>query len=276
MNRPERLPACNEILLDLDDGVLTITLNRPEKRNAMNAAMSHEIMATINAVIDDASVRVIVFRGAGGHFCAGGDISGMNLDELDEEEKAKATWEFNRGFGRMVTRVNQVPQLVIAAIEGAVMGGGLGLACITDVAIADTNASFAMPETGLGISPAQIAPFVVARIGLTQARRLALLGDRIDGEEAQRLGVVHHVTHAATELEDKLVNVIDNALSRAPRATAATKKLLHDVDVVEHEALLDAAADAFTLALRGEEGQEGTAAFLQKRKPSWAAKGRKD
>ena len=264
------LPHCKELRLDLMDGVLAITLHRPKKRNAMNSAMVAEIMAVAQAVIDEPSVRVIVFRGTGGHFCAGGDISGMNLDELDEEGAAKATWEFNRAFGRMVTLVNQAPQIVIAVLEGAVMGGGLGLACISDVAISDKDAKFAMPETGLGIIPAQIAPFVVARIGLTQARRLALLGDRIEGEEARRLGIVHFVTQSTDELEQKLTNIIDRALSCAPNAIAATKQLLFDAGVVEHEALLDSAADAFTIAMRGEEGQEGTAAFLEKRKPSWA------
>jgi isohexenylglutaconyl-CoA hydratase len=235
------LPHCKELRLDLMDGVLAITLHRPKKRNAMNSAMVAEIMAVAQAVIDEPSVRVIVFRGTGGHFCAGGDISGMNLDELDEEGAAKATWEFNRAFGRMA-----------------------------DVAISDKDAKFAMPETGLGIIPAQIAPFVVARIGLTQARRLALLGDRIEGEEARRLGIVHFVTQSTDELEQKLTTIIDRALSCAPNAIAATKQLLFDAGVVEHEALLDSAADAFTIAMRGEEGQEGTAAFLEKRKPSWA------
>jgi isohexenylglutaconyl-CoA hydratase len=136
------------------------------------------------------------------------------------------------------------------------MGGGLGLACISDVAIADKKAMFAMPETGLGIIPAQIAPFVVARIGLTHARRLALLGDRVDGAEAVGLGIAHFLTHSKEELEAQLEKV--------------TARILFDVGVVEHEALLDAAADAFTAALHGEEGQEGTAAFVQKRKPYWA------
>ena len=178
--------------------------------------------------------------------------------------------EFNRVFGRMVTTVNRAPQIIVAALEGAVMGGGLGLACISDVAIADKKAMFAMPETGLGIIPAQIAPFVVARIGLTHARRLALLGDRVDGEEAVRLGIAHFLTHSKQELEAQMEKVTAQIRSRAPNATAATKRLLFDVGVVEHEALLDAAADAFTAALRGEEGREGTAAFVQKRKPFWA------
>lgn len=264
------LPDCQELLLNVDNGVLTITLNRPHKRNAMNSRLVTDIMTVVESVRDESSIRAIVFRGAEGNFCSGGDISGMNLEQMDDEQAAKATWEFNRVFGRMVTTVSRAPQIIIAALEGAVMGGGLGLACISDVAIANENAMFAMPETGLGIIPAQIAPFVVARIGLTHARRLALLGDRVDGEEAVRLGIAHFLVHSKEELEAQLQEVMTRIRSRAPNATAATKRLLFDVGVVEHEALLDAAADAFTGALHGEEGQEGTAAFVQKRKPCWA------
>lgn len=264
------LPDCQELLLDVADGILTITLNRPRKRNAMNSRLVTEIMTVVESIQDESSIRAIVFRGAEGNFCSGGDISGMNLEQTDDDEAAKATWEFNRVFGRMVTTVNRAPQIIVAVLEGAVMGGGLGLACISDVAIADKKAMFAMPETGLGIIPAQIAPFVVARIGLTHARRLALLGDRVDGAEAVGLGIAHFLTHSKEELEAQLEKVTARIRSRAPNATAATKRLLFDVGVVEHEALLDAAADAFTAALRGEEGQEGTAAFVQKRKPYWA------
>ncbi|MDH3491307.1 MAG: enoyl-CoA hydratase/isomerase family protein [Gammaproteobacteria bacterium] len=264
------LPDCQELLLDIDDGILNVTLNRPHKRNAMNSGLVSEIMAAVESVQDDSTIRAIIFRGTEGNFCSGGDISGMNTGQMDEDDAAEATWEFNRAFGRMVTLVNRAPQIIVAALEGAVMGGGLGLACISDVAIADKNAMFSMPETGLGIIPAQIAPFVVARIGLTQARRLALLGDRVDGEEAVRLGIAHYLTHTNEELEVQLEKVKARIYSRAPNATAATKRLLFDVGVVEHEALLDAAADAFTKALRSKEGQEGTSAFLNKRKPYWA------
>ncbi|MCP4299475.1 MAG: enoyl-CoA hydratase/isomerase family protein, partial [Gammaproteobacteria bacterium] len=201
------LSDCQELLLSVDDGILTITLNLPHKRNAMNSELVAEIMTVVETVQDDASVRAIVFRGAEGNFCSGGDISGMNMEEMDEATATKATWEFNRAFGRMVTLVNHAPQIIVAALEGAVMGGGLGLACISDVAITDRKAFFSMPETGLGIIPAQIAPFVVARIGLTQARRLALLGDRVDGEEAVRLGIAHLLTRSNEELEAELEKV---------------------------------------------------------------------
>jgi isohexenylglutaconyl-CoA hydratase len=213
-------------------------------------------------------------RGAEGNFCAGGDISGMNdkkLDENGEPISAKqAAWNFNRSFGHMITQVNKAPQVVITLLEGAVMGGGFGLACISDVAIADSKALFAMPETGLGIIPAQIAPFVVSRIGLTQARRLTLLGERIDGQAALDVGMVHFVTEGEEAMQETLQGVLKKLRRCAPDANAKTKELILQVGNVEHEALLDKAADMFAAALNSEEGQEGTRAFMEKRKPAWA------
>lgn len=264
-------PECKELLLSETGGVLTITLNRPHKRNAMNEQLVRELLDVFTAIEGNREVRAVVLRGAGGNFCAGGDISGMH-DQTngDEASAAKAMWEFNRNFGRMVTQVNRAPQVVIALLEGVVLGGGLGLACISDVAIADTNAKMGMPETGLGIIPAQIAPFVVARIGITAARRLALLGDWVDGNETTSLGISHYVTDGAEAMEAELASVLKRLAKTAPGANALTKKLLLSVGDIEHEALLDQAADWFAEALGSKEGIEGTKAFIEKRKPSWA------
>lgn len=264
------LPQCQEILLTEQQGVLTVMLNRPHKRNAMNVALVEEMMTVFDVIAPRRDIRAVVLRGAEGNFCAGGDISGMGKAGLDEADAARATWEFNRIFGRMITRVNRAPQVVITLLEGAVLGGGFGLACISDIAIADRQAKFAMPETGLGVIPAQIAPFVVARIGLTQARRLALLGERVDGGAAHRLGIVHYLSDGPEQMQAQLDDVLKKLKRCAPRANAVTKQLLLDAGQVELEQLLDRAADDFCAALRGEEGQEGTRAFLEKRLPSWA------
>jgi isohexenylglutaconyl-CoA hydratase len=263
-------PQCQELLLVEDAGILTVTLNRPRKRNAMNMQLVEELMAVFDAIADDRSIRAVILRGAEGNFCSGGDISGMNKKAVSEQDAARVTWEFNRIFGRMITRVNSAPQLVITLLEGAVLGGGFGLACISDIAIADKQAKFAMPETGLGIIPAQIAPFVVSRIGLTQARRLALLGERIDGEAALNLGIVHYLTHGPEQMQAQLDDVIAKLRRCAPNANAVTKQLMLDVGKVELEQLLDRAADDFCAAMRGDEGQQGTLAFMEKRLPPWA------
>ncbi len=265
-----RVPECKELALNFEAGALTITFNRPQKRNAMNAEVIREVMAVFRAVESERSVRAIVMCGSEGNFCAGGDISGMNIDDADEENAAHATRMFNRDFGRMITLVNRAPQVVITLLEGAVLGGGLGLVCVSDIAIADEGAFFAMPETGLGIIPAQIAPFVVTRIGLTQARRLALTGERISGAEALALGIVHQLTHSQEQMGASLKDLMKRIMRCAPGATAVTKQLLLDVGHGDLENLLDRAAAEFTAAMRGAEGREGTCAFLEKRLPQWA------
>ena len=263
------LPECKELLLDESQGVLTITLNRPHKKNAMNSALVKELMAVFTSIEDNREIRAVVLQGAEGTFCAGGDISGMN-DGEENVSPEQAAWNFNRSFGHMITQVKSAPQVVITLLEGAVLGGGFGLACISDVAIADKNAMLSMPETGLGIIPAQIAPFVVSRIGLTQARRLALLGERVDGEAATQLGISHYLTVGREAMDAKLAEVLKKVRRCAPQANATTKELMLQVGVKEHEALLDGAADMFSVSLRSDEGQEGTKAFMEKRKPYWA------
>jgi isohexenylglutaconyl-CoA hydratase len=263
------LPQSEELLIEQDDGVLYLTINRPEKRNAMNDAVVGGIMQTFDAIADNRDIRAVVLRGSGGHFCSGGDISGMNKTS-NQQEAEKAAWEFNRVFGRMCTQVNRAPQVVITLLEGAVLGGGFGLACISDVAIADVNAKFGMPETGLGIIPAQIAPFVVMRIGITRARQLALLGERINGEVARELGIVHYTTDGVEAMQARLQEVLAKLRRCAPGATAVTKQLMLDVGSMPLEQLLDRAADDFTAAINSAEGKEGTGAFVQKRLPNWA------
>ena len=170
------LPACETLLLEQAGGVLHVTLNRPDARNAMSLAMVGELRSVLAAVRQGSDVRALVLRGADGHFCAGGDIR-----TWPRRAAADAYRELNRAFGSLLEEAQAAPQVVIAVLEGAVLGGGFGLACISDIAIAHQGAQFGLPETGLGILPAQIAPFVVKRIGLTQARRLALTAARFDG-----------------------------------------------------------------------------------------------
>ncbi|MCP4323605.1 MAG: enoyl-CoA hydratase/isomerase family protein [Alteromonadales bacterium] len=263
------LPECKEVLLSLNGSVLTATFNRAHKRNAMNTTLVDELMAIFDSIKDDRTIRAIVLQGSEGNFCAGGDVSGMNKASQTKDEANQALWNFNRSFGHLIAKVNSAPQVVITLLEGAVMGGGFGLACISDVAITDENAMFALPETSLGIIPAQIAPFVVTRIGLTQARRLALLGERINGKQAQLLGITHFVTDSNEAMKETLAKVLKQVNRCGPEAIASTKLLLLKVGNVELDPLLDQAADMFSTSLNSAEGQEGTQAFLQKRKPNW-------
>lgn len=265
------LPETKNLVQNADNGVLHLTFNRPEARNAMSLGLLQDIMGVFDAIKDDRTVRAVVMRGAGGHFCAGGDIKDMaNSRAAKAAEGSDPVADYNRHFGRLLRKVNGAPQATIAVLEGAVLGGGFGLACVTDVAIAHREASFGMPETGLGIPPAQIAPFVVERIGLSQARRLGVCGARFNGEEALRLGLVHFVAADSAQLDELLQSTLKQIRRCAPGANAVTKEIMLSAGRMEPDAVLDYAAKKFSEAVRGAEGAEGTMAFVQKRLPKWA------
>jgi len=252
--------------------VLHLWLNRPEARNAMTRQMQREILALFDSIRDDRSVRVVVIRGAGKTFSAGGDIKNMQaagspqaasggIDELREG---------NRRGGLMLHTINTAPQVVIAVVEGFALGGGVGLSCVADITIAHARASFALTEVTLGVVPATISPFVVARIGLTQARYLGVTGARLTGEQAGAIGMAQIVAEDDEKLEAELKAAINRILRCAPQAVAETKRLMpRAAGVLEMETIRDLAADAFVRAVRGPEGREGTLAFVEKRKPGW-------
>ncbi len=265
------LPETEHLRLSLSAGVLTVLLDRPQVRNAMSLQTVSELEATFTAVADRRDVRAVVLRGAGGHFCAGGDIKDMaaarGKPPGDDGKDALAV--VNRRFGSMITQVDRAPQAVVAVCEGAVLGGGFGLACVADITLTLAGAKFGLPETGLGIPPAQIAPFLVRRLGLSQARRLAVTGGRFDGDRAVAIGLAHEVAEDAEALEGLLAATLRQILRCAPGAVAQTKQLMNNVGLVELEVLLDGAADGFAAAARGAEGIEGMTAFMQKREPNW-------
>lgn len=262
------LPVTQTLLLSLDKGVLHVTLNRPDSRNSMSLQMVQELQAVV-AWASANAVRALVLRGAGGHFCAGGDVRDMMTIRQKAVDDPRAYQSFNRVFGELLTQVTHAPLVVIAVVEGAALGGGFGLTCISDVALATANAQFGMPETRLGIIPAQIAPFVVQRIGLTQARRLALLGLRLNGAQAQQIGLVHEVHADTAALEDALQRVLADLNQCAPNANRVTKALLLKVGQQPLDSLLDGAADDFAAAIQSPEGMEGGLAFIQKRPANW-------
>ncbi len=268
----DALPACETLLLERRGRHLHVTLNRPETRNALSAGMVDELGAVIDAVAGDRGLQSLVLRGAGGTFCAGGDISefrSVYQAGARPEDGPDPIAVSNRRYGRLMARLNGLPQTVVAVIEGAAFGGGLGLLCGSDVAICRADARLALSETGLGLLPAQIAPFVVQRIGLTQTRRLALTGARIDGEEAAQLGLVHYACADAEALEARLAAVLHDIGRCGPAANAATKRILLDSLTLPLDVVLDQAAAAFAEAMRGAEAREGVAAFMERRAPYW-------
>ncbi len=246
-------------------GVMYASLNRPEVKNAMNFAMVDELLAAFDTAEADDSVRILVLRGAGGVFCAGGDIKDMALSGKEPADIAAA----NRRFGALLERAQAFGKLLVVVAEGAALGGGFGLVCVSDIAVVEASCRFGMPEVTLGIVPAQIAPFVRTRIGLTETRRLALTGALIDGKDARKLGLVHYAEEGREGTDRRLKKILKQALKAAPEATAATKALIANCGDTVTPETLDRAAQAFTSALLSEEGREGTRAFAEKRPAAW-------
>ena len=254
-------------------GFLYLTLDDAPTRNALSPEMVDELRAAFEAAAVDAGVRAVVLRGANGFFCAGGSMGDFQKNQQSaatagETDPIAAN---NRRFGYFLTALARLPKVLVAVVEGAAMGGGFGLACVADIALARKDAKFALSETTLGLVPAQIAPFVVARIGQARARRLALSGERIDGTEAARIGLVDFVADDAMALEARLLAVLQGIARCAPGANAATKALLQECAEVELGPILDRAAQAFARQMRSE-GAEGVAAFRDKRDAAWAEK----
>lgn len=258
--------------------VLHIHLNRPESRNAMSLQMLRELRQALEAAEASAgkpdAVRVVVLRGEGGHFCAGADLKDMAGARMQSLQKADGDnsdpiAQVNAEFGQLSVAYANTPLALVAVLEGTVMGGGFGLACVADVAIATETASFRLPETGLGVVPAQIAPFLVERLGYSQAKRLAVTGGRLDAQTALSVGLVHTVVEA-TGLQAELDKVLTQILACAPGALAATKALMAKAKLQAPHTLIEEAAAIFSRAAQGTEGIEGMTAFMQKRKPQWA------
>lgn len=267
------LPRTEQIQLALEAGVLWLTLHRPKRRNAMSFQMVDELTAALDAVREHVdTVRAVVIRGAGGHFCAGGDIEDMaaarSADPGPDGRDPIAV--ANRRFGTALQAVEATPQPVIAVCEGAVMGGGFGLACVADITLAVEGARFRLPETGLGITPAQVMPFIVRRVGLTQARRLAVTGQTMGAEDAVRVGLAHSHHPSAEAAGEALAETLLQIRRCAPRATAATKALALRVGTVPLDTLLDEAAEGFAVHTRSEEAVAGMMAFFSKSTPPWA------
>ncbi|HEY8539763.1 MAG TPA: enoyl-CoA hydratase-related protein [Steroidobacteraceae bacterium] len=246
-------------------GVATVTLNRPEKHNALDGETLKQLHAALLDVERNADARVVVLTGAGKSFCAGADIAHMRSMMGASEE---ANYADARLLADCLRTLDELPIPVIARVNGNVFGGGLGLVACADIAITIASAKFALTEVRLGIVPAAISPYVVAAIGARQARRLFLTSATFDGEEARALGLAHFVC-AESELDTCVEAQVDLILRGAPTALRAAKQLIRDVSPPRDPSLADKTARLLASLRVSPEGQEGLSAFLERRKASW-------
>lgn len=255
-------------------------LDAPASRNALTDEMVSGLRQALSDAAQDPTVRAVLLRGAGGTFCAGGDFSRFRslMAEPAPAQGPDPIAVFNRAFGAMLEVLASSPVLTLACVEGAAMGGGCGLAAACDVVLASDTAVLATPEVTLGLPPAQIAPFVAARLGERQALRLMASGQRVNAPEALRIGLVDEVVPQA-ELPNALTAWQQRLLRAEPQALRATKAILARARSGTKQGAelgtglgetLDFAADAFARSLRSGTASEGLAALGAKRAPAWA------
>jgi methylglutaconyl-CoA hydratase len=243
--------------IERQDGVHRITLAKPERRNAFDAALITELRYAFEDVPED--TRVVVLAGDGPSFCAGADVewqrASIHLNFEDNEEDALRLFH-------MLRAVNTCAPPVVARVQGYALGGGSGLLACVDAAVAAPDAVFGFTEVRLGITPAVISPFVVAKIGSSAARRYFVTGERFDAKTARRIGLVHDV---AEDLDGTVERIVGDILKSGPHATRTAKKLARDAPMNGQE-VARVAAERRSSA----EGQEGLHAFLEKRTPNWS------
>lgn len=247
-------------------GVLTLTLNRPEKHNAMNAELLTALHAALLDVERDDRVRVIVLTGAGASFCAGADIgymrSMMGLPEQQNLEDARL-------LAQCLRALDEIDRPLIARVNGNVFGGGVGLVACADVAIGVKTAKFTLSEARLGIVPATISPYVVRAIGSRHARRLFLTAMPFDAVEAQNIDLLHRAVDAA-ELDADVERHVEAILACGPIALREAKRLIRMLETADDRDTLQEETARLLAKLRvSDEGKEGLSAFLEKRRPNW-------
>jgi len=265
------MPAWTALDLERrDDGVALLTMNRPAVFNAFDEALIAELDAAFERLGGDASVRAIVLAGAGKHFSAGADLQWM-------QRAAAASHDDNladaRRFSAMLARIAECPKPTVARVQGAALGGGVGLVAACDMAVSSEAASFSVSEARMGILPAVIGPHLVNAVGLREARRLALTASRIGADEAQRMGLVQRVVPAA-ELDAAVDALVADLLACGPQAQAEIKQLYARLapgpqGFKDWAEVRELTAQTIARVRTTPEAREGFAAFLGKRKPNW-------
>ena len=249
-----------------DGPIVRVTLNRPEVRNAFDETLIAELTAWAESVSSGGQARVAVLTGAGKTFCAGADLAWMSKTvAYTHDENVRDA----RVAARMFAALDRLPVPLVCRVHGAALGGGAGLAAVCDIAVAAEDATFGFTEVKLGILPAVIAPYAIAKIGRSAARELFLSGARFSAARAREIGLVHTVV-AERDLDAAVQGCVRELLSSGPLAVAAAKQLIAAVAGRPTADVADLTAETIARQRVSPEGQEGMRAFLEKRKPSWS------
>ena len=254
--------------VDCSGPLATVTLNRPEVRNAFNETMIAELMSVFATIGARSDIRVIVLAANGAAFCAGADLNWMRkmAGFSDDENRADA-----RCLAQMLATIQRCAKPVIARVNGDVYAGGMGLVAVADIAVADERARFCLSEARLGLIPATIAPYVVRAIGERAARRYFMTAEQFDSATALRLGLVSEIV-PGDQLDAAVQRLVETLAANGPNAVRESKRLVQDIaNKPLSDALIDDTAERIARVRASSEGREGVASFLEKRAPSWRA-----
>lgn len=261
----------NGVVIFSQRGALaTVMLNRPALHNAFNDEIVNALAAAWDRVGKSSDIRVVVIKGEGTSFSGGGDLEYMRkAGAASRDENLAGTL----AMARMLQALRDLPQATLAVVHGNCMAGATGVVAATDIAVATANTKFAFSEVKLGLTPATISPHVVAAIGVRNARRYFLTGERFSAAEAQRIGLIHETVADETALAAKQEEITAALLQGAPGAVAAIKKLVREVSgrPLDDEMIASTAANIAD-RMASAEGQEGLASFFEKRRPRWFSK----
>ena len=260
------MTAYKTLLVDESDGVIFVTLNRPEVHNAFNDELIGEAIDLFGSIGSRPGARAVVLRSGGANFCAGADLNWMSrMVEYTREENIRDSSQLAKMFAIM----NECPLPIIGRIQGAAIGGGVGLVAVCDIAIATRDAKFGLSEVKLGILPAVISPYVIGKIGASHARALFMTGERFDAERALRIGLVHRLADDAASLDAAVNDALAQLMSSGPEAVRECKKLVAYVSTHALEDAVPYTIEAIAERRVSEEGQKGMEAFLTKAKAPW-------
>jgi methylglutaconyl-CoA hydratase len=250
-----------------EQGVHTITLARPDVRNAFNEALIQEIRQAFESAGADPAVRCIVLAAEGKAYCAGADLNWMRrMADYSREQNLQDAGE----LARMLAAIDQCPKPTVARVQGDVYAGGMGLVAACDMAVSISSAGFCLSEVKLGLIPATISPYVIRAMGARASQRYFLTAERFDAAQAHRLGLVSEVVATEAELDERVTALCQTLLQASPNALRECKQLLRDVTGQAIDAaLIERTVSGIADIRASAEGKEGVQSFLQKRKPSW-------
>jgi isohexenylglutaconyl-CoA hydratase len=262
-------PETTVVELEVDKDWATIWLNRPDARNAMSDELIGDLQACLDYVGGRTDIRGLTVRGRGDVFCAGGDLKGFK-NNFQNARSFDEVVEDSSKMGHFFLTVRDMPQVVVFLVHGAAMAGGLGMACAGDIVIGTKDTRMALTETAIGVVPAQIGRFIIERVGEFNARYIMLTAQRFTAVEGKDYGLVDFLVDDMAAGEAKLAEIIADVRRCAPQANAATKKLLQANKQLGPQEMIRYAGELFAEAVQSDEGREGVASFLEKRKPKWA------